>query len=140
MSKSSSTGTNSKSFSIGKLTIECDGHDIIFKCPNKPDLRIPFDGGQVGTEWHVHGGPPMHGKGKAGDLYMDTETQTLYKKNQIGDWEQISRIVGDQGPKGDRGAPGEDIGTGVNGVFDTVDGKRVRFSNGVITSITDIEE
>jgi len=138
-SNSSITGTTSNSFNIGKLTIESDGDFVYLSYPNKNTLQIPLNGNITGTQWYVISGPPDFNTGKLNDLCFNPIDNSIRRKNSIGDWDFVATISGGKGDKGDRGAPGETIGTGIDGSFETVDGKRVSFSNGVITSITDIE-
>ena len=46
--------------------------------------------------------------------------------------------TGPTGPIGRQGIPGPDIGSGINGSFQTVDNKMITIENGIVVSITNI--
>jgi hypothetical protein len=167
---SSISGTTSPTFKIGKLTITTDGEQIVFKYPNKQDVKIRFDQPMVATQWHIGSGPPDYSKGNSGDLYLDKQTSQFYQKDNIGDWNNEGFMGGPMGPtgpvgpvgigldgpegprglqgiqgpvgatgpigpQGPQGAPGLDIGSGINGSFQTADGKSISIQNGIVISI-----
>lgn len=153
-------GTTSSSFTIGKLTILSDGEFIKFKYPNKPDVNIRIDNPTNGSNWHIGSGPPDYNLGQASDLYFDKETSQFYQRKANGDWANEGTMggpvgptgpMGPTGPQGDygprgfqgeegpTGPPGNPNGSGVNGSFETADGKRITIVNGLITDISAID-
>ncbi|MBO6517024.1 MAG: hypothetical protein JJ975_10790 [Bacteroidia bacterium] len=62
--------------------------------------------GSDGATWLTGKGSPSKSKGNNADLYLDTTTANVYKKNK-GVWSLIENIQGPKGPKGEQGPPGE---------------------------------
>lgn len=82
--------------------------------PTGPSGSAGVDGtnGKDGTTWLTGEGVPSADLGNVGDLYLDTATYDIYRKNDSG-WELTGNIKGDKGDqgepgeKGDQGEPGE---------------------------------
>ena len=107
------------------------------------DTNISSKGeqGESGATWTVGEGAPVADAG-AGDLYLDTETNDIYRYSD--GWQKIGNIEGDKGDKGDTGAKGDKGdkgdtgGTGAPGEdgTDGVDGATWHVGSGTPTNAT----
>ncbi len=63
--------------------------------------------GKDGSSFFNGHGSPAPELGKTGDIYLDTDTYTLYSKEESGNWKEIGNIKGEKGDKGETGNTGE---------------------------------
>ena len=73
------------------------------------------DTSNVADVWIVEAGAPKDSDGQTGQLYFDSTTCDLYKKNANGKWEIIANLKGDTGATGAQGEKGEKGDTGATG-------------------------
>jgi len=61
--------------------------------------------GRDGVTWHTGEGAPAAELGSRGDLYLDTATDRVYRKDG-GAWQDFADLRGEPGPQGPEGPPG----------------------------------